>query len=474
MIFNREIENGTVNPELANFTTKFSISTSDVYDTVPGSIAYQNFDDGAAILQIDLTNLTLYIEKDWTNRRSLSNQKSIVLKNGNFTKILNFSKIYPAEINSQPATRIVLSSDTLPADLYNFVGLTGTPAAIGKAYLSLYSQNEFPYNDHSTEFQLQKFLQSQEREEYYVNFSWKNNFNVKKNSLRWRATPSSTRITQVYYSVLDSGEYTTLPSASVVSAFGVGESIELSGAVKRVEVVNGGSFVGTPNITAYYAGASGASLSVGMTGGSILSVSVISGGSGYNSSPSLIISGATVLSAPVLVPYVEIESVNVLEQGYDYLQFPTVTLQGGSGASGSIGATVQVINAGRVDYVSVLAAGSGYTDGATVSFVGGGGNGASGIIQTVNGEIVSVKMLDYGAGYTSEPLVSVAGGSSASLSANVSMFSDWNYAQVDPAEANYTLYNLKKYLQYEWQVYSATEKKQDYVNYSQLFNFNFF
>jgi hypothetical protein len=368
----------------------------------------------------------------------------------------------------------VLSSDTLPADLYNFVGLTGTPAAIGKAYLSLYSQNEFPYNDHSTEFQLQKFLQSQEREEYYVNFSWKNNFNVKKNSLRWRATPSSTRITQVYYSVLDSGEYTTLPSASVVSAFGVGESIELSGAVKRVEVVDGGSFVGTPNITAYYAGASGASLSVAMSGGSILSVSVISGGSGYNSSPSLIISGATVLSAPVLVPYVEIESVNVLEQGYDYLQFPTVTLQGGSGASGSIGATVQVINAGRVDYVSVLAAGSGYTDGATVSFVGGGGNGASGIIQTVNGEIVSVKMLDYGAGYTSEPLVSVAGGSSASLSANVSMFSDWNYAQVDPAEANYTLYNLKKYLQYEWQVYSATEKKQDYVNYSQLFNFNFF
>ena len=475
MIFKKEIENGTVNPALPDYAVKYSISTSDIYDTIPGSVTYQNFDEGAQILSIDLSSLSVYIEKDWTNRKSLANQNSIIVKKGNIVRKFNFTKIFPATVNSQPATRIILSTSTTAQDLFDFIGTTGALSASGTAFLGLYPQNDYSYNDLSYDFEIQKNVESHEMEEFYVDFSWKNNYNVNKNTLRWRTVPTLVRTTDVLYSIIDGGEYTKLPNAFVNSPYGAGETVELSGSVKNITVIDGGLFDGTPYLVAIYPGGSGATFSVGMSGNSISSASVVYGGLGYNESPNIVAVGATVLSAPTFSSTVEIAAVNRLTFGYDYVSSPTVTLSGGSGASGSIGATVSVINEGRVDYTKVISGGINYVTGQEVVFTGGSGSGAKGTVYAENGSIVSVKMTDYGKNYSSAPSAAiVGGGSGAVLQPIVSPYEDWNYVEIDPDNPGYTINNMKKYLEYEWQVYSGTEKRENFTNYTQPLRFKFF
>jgi hypothetical protein len=474
MIFKNDIENGTVDPSLPDYAVKYSISTSDVYDTVPGSVTYQNFDEGVQILRIDLSALTIYIEKDWTNRKSLSNQNKIILKKGNITKTFKFSKVYPFTINSLPATRVILTSDATSQDLFDFIGATGAPGATGLGYLSLQPQNDYAYNDLSSDFQTQRRILNYETDEFSVDFSWKNAFNVKYNQLRWRSTPILNRVTRVYYYVVDSGEYTSLPNAFVNSSWGAGETINLSGSVKRIEVLDGGQFDGTPAIIATYSGASGASFSVGMTGNAIDTISVVTGGLGFNESPVISTIGATVISAPSFQSYIEIGAINQLTIGYDYVAPPTISLVGGSGASGSIGATVQVFNEGRIDYIKVLSGGTGYVTGQEVIFSGGGGTGARATV-IADDSIIAIKILDGGYNYTSSPTVSVTTGATAAvLEAVVSLYADWNYITIEPDNPGYTVDYLKKYLEYEWQIYSALEKKQNFVNYSPTLKFKFF
>ena len=473
---NNEIENGTVDPSAMIYSTKYSISTSNVYDSVPGAVSFNSFDSGADILYIDLTNVSITIDGDFTSRKSLSNQSRVILKKGNLTKILPFIKIYPSAVNSNSATKIIFDSSVIATDLFDFIGLSGAPSASGKAYLNLKATNDFDENDLSTNLTISKTkmdsVQGVDTGESSVTFSWSNDNDVSSNTGRWRAVPRLRRLTDVSYTTVK-GAYSALPFASVNSSWGSGETIELVGSIVSVSVVKGGTFSGIPTITATYPGATGAVLSVGMTGNSIGSVSVISGGLGYNATPTLIISGATVISAPILTCLVGIESVNVLTKGYDYVSPPTVALQGDSGSGGSVTAFALVTNEGTVDYVKVNDGGAGYVNGQQVSFTGGSGSNASGtIVVDSTSAIVSVIMNDFGYGYISAPDVSVIGqGSGADLSAVVSLYSDWNYDAVDASSHSYTVDNFKNYLGYEWQLYSKSDKRV--TNFSVPLKFKF-
>jgi len=70
---------------------------------------------------------------------------------------------------------------------------------------------------------------------------------------------------------------------------------------------------------------------------------------------------------------------------------------------------------GPVTRVDVTAGGTGYTDGAVVTFTGGGGTGAAGTAQVTGGVITGVTITSPGSGYTTSPTVSVAGGMGAIL-----------------------------------------------------------
>lgn len=81
-----------------------------------------------------------------------------------------------------------------------------------------------------------------------------------------------------------------------------------------------------------------------------------------------------------------------------------------------------VESSGVVTHVTVADGGSNYETGDTVIFSGGGGSGASGVVEAVNGSIESVTITDSGSGYTTEPSVSVSStnGTGANLVSSVS------------------------------------------------------
>ena len=56
---------------------------------------------------------------------------------------------------------------------------------------------------------------------------------------------------------------------------------------------------------------------------------------------------------------------------------------------------------GVVSNVFIGLNGSGYTSTPTVSFVGGGGSGAAGIVTILNGAVVGVNITNPGTGYSS-------------------------------------------------------------------------
>jgi hypothetical protein len=473
MIYSNIVENGTVNASLNSNSTEYQVVTSDVTYSIPGSVSNYDYNEGVNIVAIDPANKTLYLDKDWSNRRALSNQKQIIAKKGSLTRFFNFVRLYPALVNSQPATRVLLAPETDIKDLFLFVGLTGIPSAAGKAYFSLYPQNDYVLNNTATNFQVQKNFDQDEiqREEFHANFTWINGENVYKNWFRWRPTPVSVRNTAINYTVISGGEYSVLPSVSISSKWGTGAVAEVIGCIANVNVLDGGSFDGTPQIEATYPGGSGASFSVGMSGGSISTVTVIDGGYGYNGIPEFSFTGATVISVPSLQCYLGITAVNSANDGYDYIESPTLSLVGGSGTGGSVSAGVTVSNEGRVDCVLLEGEGIGYISDQEVIFSGGGGTGAKAVTKVVNG-ILSIVMKEHGYGYTSAPTATITGpGSGATAVPVVSLYGNWNYLSFTSTSPNVSLYNLKRNLEYEWQVFNAVRPADQYSNYSQLFKF---
>lgn len=266
MTFSNEIENGTTLPSLRVYSTKFSMSTSNIFGSLPGMTASANFDDGSKILDLDLTNKIICIDGDWTNRKSLSNQNLITLKIGNIVKSVKFKKIFGIVLNGEPATRILLADETDVSDLFDFVGATGTPGATGTSFLNPYPQNDFAYNDLSSNFTLVKEIQDYSADLFSATFAWNNSQEVSRNVFRWRALPTMSQSTQISYDLVSGGTYSRLPSPGLSSSWGYGEEISLLGNIVEVDVLDGGSFLGNyPTLSVDFPGASGASFSVSLT-----------------------------------------------------------------------------------------------------------------------------------------------------------------------------------------------------------------
>ena len=145
------------------------------------------------------------------------------------------------------------------------------------------------------------------------------------------------------------------------------------------------------------------------TGGSIDSVTLTNGGSGYTAIPTVAInggggSGATAVAA--LVP----TSVGVFSltlSGSGYITAPLVTINGGGGT----GAAATTTLAGTsVATLQVLTQGAGYIQipTVTISAPPAGGTRATARAVVSRGKVIGLTFLNQGAGYTSAPSVVIA------------------------------------------------------------------
>lgn len=161
--------------------------------------------------------------------------------------------------------------------------------------------------------------------------------------------------------------------------------------------------------------------------GSVGTIAITNGGTGYTSAPSVSISApneanGVQATAVATITANAVSSITLTEAGTGYTAAPSVTLSGGGGSNAAAVASYTTFKPGTVS-VTVLNGGSGYTNAAniTVSFSGGGGSNAAATAVTSGNIITQIVMTNPGTGYTSAPSVTITGGggTNAIVRANV-------------------------------------------------------
>jgi hypothetical protein len=159
--------------------------------------------------------------------------------------------------------------------------------------------------------------------------------------------------------------------------------------------------------------------------GSVGLVAMVNYGSGYNTAPSVTISGpdevggvraeAVCAVTGNAVTYVTLTNAG---SGYTNASNLTVSFAGGGGSNASAIAEILTFRQGTVA-TAVVNGGSGYTNGTTpVTFSGGGGTGAAATAIIRNNAVSVVVMTNYGQNYTNNSNITAtisAGGSGANL-----------------------------------------------------------
>jgi len=161
--------------------------------------------------------------------------------------------------------------------------------------------------------------------------------------------------------------------------------------------------------------------------GSVGSIAVIAGGSGYTSIPTVTISapnnanGVQALAAATISGGA-VTTITVSEAGTGYTAAPTVTLSGGGGTGANAIAGIVTFQKGTVS-VLVTNGGSGYTNvsNTVVTISGGGGTNATARAVLSGNQVSQILMSNPGSGYTNTANITVSitggGGSNATAKA---------------------------------------------------------
>jgi hypothetical protein len=159
-------------------------------------------------------------------------------------------------------------------------------------------------------------------------------------------------------------------------------------------------------------------------GGNVTGMTIQNPGDNYTSTPTSIsgISGCPGLTFTANLGK-RISTVSLVSGGGGYTSAPTVSFTTGTGTTATQPTAVATLgtppgNAGEVTGVIMTSGGSGYTSAPVVSFTGGGGTGAAGIAGLGGGtptyRVGSITVDDEGRGYTTDPAVSFTGGGGGS------------------------------------------------------------
>ena len=164
--------------------------------------------------------------------------------------------------------------------------------------------------------------------------------------------------------------YTSSPLVSIVGGGGSGAAataIITKGVVSRILINSGGTgYTSQPAITIVGGGGTGATATAQVRG-PIKSVSVDNGGESYISTPEIKLSSGSGAVAQAIVQNGRIISIAIISAGSGYTTAPTIGIQGdGFGAVARATIDTDGENAGRVTGIEIVNRGIGYAQGTTI------------------------------------------------------------------------------------------------------------
>jgi hypothetical protein len=129
---------------------------------------------------------------------------------------------------------------------------------------------------------------------------------------------------------------------------------------------------------------------------SVKSITITTGGIGYTSAPSVTIYGAgSGASATAAISNGKVISISVVSPGSGYTGSVTISIAAPE-------------NAGKVASITIATGGTNYISAPTISLSGGGGSGAAASATIVNGTVAGISLDDSGSGYVTAPMVTIA------------------------------------------------------------------
>lgn len=174
--------------------------------------------------------------------------------------------------------------------------------------------------------------------------------------------------------------------------------------VKLVPFRGSGVVPGTCNPTSFPVSATGTST---IASGTISHIEVTNGGSGYNASPTVTITGpnTSAASATATVSGGRVTQIMIVNGGAGYVT-PTITITTPGGQTGSGATAIATVSTGAVNHVTVTSPGQNYLAPPTVSFSGGNGTGAFAVSTISTAGLVTGVTITYGGtDYTNPPAV---------------------------------------------------------------------
>lgn len=155
--------------------------------------------------------------------------------------------------------------------------------------------------------------------------------------------------------------------------------------------------------------------------GTVVGAEVTSGGTGYNSAPTVEFEGGGGGNAAGFATIsAGVSRIVLASGGSGYSTPPSVLISGGGGTGATAVATV---NGDNVTAVTITNPGTGYTAPPTVTFSGGDGIGAAATAE-ISGSVTSVTITNPGAGYKNFPTIKFSGGGGSGAAANALMALD--------------------------------------------------
>ena len=107
-----------------------------------------------------------------------------------------------------------------------------------------------------------------------------------------------------------------------------------------------------------------------------------------------------------------VTSINVTNGGSGYTTQPIVSIVGGGATSGNQAFATAQITEGTVTGITIVNGGAGYTSVPTISISGGGGTGAT-AVAVCRGPVDSINIVNTGSQYSYEPTINLISGSGA-------------------------------------------------------------
>jgi hypothetical protein len=187
-----------------------------------------------------------------------------------------------------------------------------------------------------------------------------------------------------------------------------------------ITITSGGSgYTSAPTVTAYGGSGSGATFTATVQNGQVTMVVVNNPGSGYRITDEvqLIFTGGgsdnQATASPVVATTGGVSSITVLAGGSGYNSSTTVGFSGGGGTGTT--AVVSGATNGVLTAITVVQPGTGYTSSPTTMLTAGGGTGAVLQADITQGQITGITIVNGGSGYTGSPQVLISAPDSLAL-----------------------------------------------------------